>query len=253
MQRFIFLMFLFWIGCVPISRSEPRGIQGASSELVSDRNSLSRVESRTRNAAVKISDLAGSGYGSGTYVRFEGHDVIFTAAHVVTGETQLKVSGRAGESVIGVPIYVNESRDFAILSVPQIHSRTPIVFRTSRQTRGELVGRSVTYSGFPGGYDLLTIRGAISGMELESEMLIMHSYAWMGASGSGVFDQRGNIVGILVAVDIGYFRVPQIVEDVVWVTPISEIDLDAVRSEILKINTDSSSEQSSPTAQSSEN
>ena len=238
MQRFLFLIFLFWLGCVPEARSVPPGIQGTSSELVSDRSSLSRVEERVRNSAVKISDSTGSGYGSGTYIKFEGHSVVFTAAHVVRDETQLVVRGRGGETVTGVPVYIDEARDFAILSVPSINSREPMIFKASRHTRGELVGREVTYTGFPGGYDLLTIRGAISGIDLESGMLIMHSYTWMGASGSGVFDQRGNIVGILVAVDIGYFRVPQIVEDVVWVTPISGIDLDAVRAAIEKINQD---------------
>ena len=234
MQRFLFLMFLFWGGCVPEAQSVPPGIQGTSSELVSDRSSLTRVEARVRNSAVKISDSSGSGYGSGTYIKFEGHDVVFTAAHVVRDATQLKVRGRAGETVTGIPIYVDADKDFAILSVPPISSREPIVFKSSRLVRGELVGREVTYTGFPGGYDLLTIRGAISGVDLESGMLIMHSYTWMGASGSGVFDQRGHIIGILVAVDIGYFRVPQIVEDVVWVTPISGIDLDAARAALEK-------------------
>ena len=48
----------------------------------------------------------------------------------------------------------------------------------------------------------------------------------MGASGSCVFTLDGKLVGVLVAVDVGRYDGRQIVEDIVWLTPISEIDID---------------------------
>ncbi len=57
----------------------------------------------------------------------------------------------------------------------------------------------------------------------------MHSYAWMGASGSCVFALDGRLIGVLVAVDVGRYDGMQIVEDIVWLTPISEIDMAEIK------------------------
>ena len=58
--------------------------------------------------------------------------------------------------------------------------------------------------------------------------MILHSYAWSGASGSAVLDRKGRIVGVLSAVDIGYAfgAIPQIVEDVVIVVPIHRLKIE---------------------------
>ena len=70
--------------------------------------------------------------------------------------------------------------------------------------------------------------GRIAGKAEDS--LIMHSYAWMGSSGSVVVDMKGRIVGVLTAVDVGMFYTPQIIEDVVWISSIEKVNDDDLRS-----------------------
>ena len=60
----------------------------------------------------------------------------------------------------------------------------------------------------------------------EEGNLVMHSYAWPGSSGSGVFDMRGRFLGVVRAVDVGvwsYQMPPQLVEDMVWIAPAWDI------------------------------
>jgi hypothetical protein len=75
----------------------------------------------------------------------------------------------------------------------------------------------------------MTIYGTVAGIE-QNNNIIMHSYAWMGASGSGVFDERGRLVGILRAVDVsrGPWG-PSIVEDIVWVAPLNELNIEKIQ------------------------
>ena len=49
-------------------------------------------------------------------------------------------------------------------------------------------------------------------------------FGWFGSSGSGVFDKRGRLVGIVSGIDVGNFgrRIP--LESIVWVAPLSKID-----------------------------
>ena len=82
----------------------------------------------------------------------------------------------------------------------------------------------MTYTGFPAHHDLLTIDGTIASEE--DGNLVMHSYAWPGSSGSGVFDMRGRFLGVVKAVDIGIWSrmvPPQLVEDMVWIAPAWDI------------------------------
>jgi len=196
--------------------------------------SLTRVEQRSRDAAVKVKTLFG--YGSGTYTTIAGSRVVLTAAHVVDGENTVEILGRAGETVPGRVVYRDAPNDFAVISVPEMQTRSPMEFKIARRFSGDnIIGRRVCYTGFPNHHDLLTIRGSIAGNE--RGYVILQTYAWMGASGSGVFDTSGNYVGTLVAVDLGRYRgMSQIVESVVWVVPIQNIDMAAVRSALRRNN-----------------
>ena len=69
----------------------------------------------------------------------------------------------------------------------------------------------------------MTVKGYVSGFS--GSDIVLHSYAWSGASGSVVLDDRGRIVGVLTAVSIGYGfgYAPQIIEDLVIITPIQSL------------------------------
>ena len=200
------------------SSSSTSGVT-ASIEAVS----LNRSEARVRAASVVVRDHISGGYGSGTLFKMKGKNVIITAAHVVDGRQYMQILGRANESVMGKVIYVDRRYDFAMITVPDMISVKPLKFK---QYKGKLVGTEVAYTGHPAHHELLTVRGRIAGVDNPSKMILMHSYAWMGASGSCVFTLDGKLVGVLVAVDVGRYDGRQIVEDIVWLTPISEIDID---------------------------
>jgi len=192
-----------------------------------------------RDAAVRISDDNAMVFGSGSYIKYAGRDLIVTAAHVVRNSSTMLVYERDGlDPVVGHTVYVDAQNDmaFLLLDAP-MQSRDPIRVNLKRPKRLE-AGDSVVYTGFPNRYDLLTIFGNVAGFTA-ADNYVVHSYAWMGASGSGVYSRRGHLIGVLVAIDVARnpldrFGVapPQLIEDVVHVIPIWKVDRDILMTNI---------------------
>ena len=159
-------------------------------------------EARSREGAVSIDVLTVSvalGSGSGAYVRYKGHDFVLTAAHVVDDAMIALVTAR-GQVEEAKILLVDHARDFAVLQVPKLENVKPI--RLSSPSLSSLtIGEELVYTGFPNRFGPLTIRGNISAF-YGSDVLIMQSYAWSGASGSLVLDRQGNIVGVLTAIEL---------------------------------------------------
>jgi len=187
------------------------------------------AKSKSRNSAVRLrvkdrnGDTAG---GSGTFFRLKEHSIVITAAHLFrNGQGELFASEGTiispQEKVIGTLVYYDSRRDIAVFAVPHLESRTPANFSRSKRYR---VGTEVVYSGFPGSNNLLTFIGILSGRGYNSN-LAMQSFAWGGSSGSGVFDSRGDFVGVLVSIMIGRAHPhSQLVPDVVYIAPALGID-----------------------------
>lgn len=203
----------------------PDELEGAAADL----HYVSSVRAESRDSAVRV--VSPSGQGSGTYAKVGRHYIVITAQHVVDGEALLIVEGRNGEFVYGLPILNGTNTDVSILLVPEMNSRAAVDYNPRKRPKNieRIIGQTLTYSGFPSRHDLLTIQGQVAGYERGH--VIMHSYAWPGSSGSGVFDSRGRLIGVVSAVDIGvwsYFAPPQLVEDIVWVAPVWDITEDAI-------------------------
>jgi V8-like Glu-specific endopeptidase len=234
MRPLIFALFTALLAIVPASGKEI--YHGTSSEIAVELSSLTRVETKARNAAVRVKTA--EGYGSGTYVIIADKRAIITAAHVVLHEgkvsSKIIIHGRAGENVPGRVVYIDLDNDFAVIIVKQLSTREPIKIKKTSRSMRSLIGESITYTGFPNNHDLMTIRGSIAGSE--DGFLLLQSYTWMGASGSGVFDNSGNFIGILTAVDVGMAYYPQVVESVVWVIPLSNIEMRSVESIVQRAN-----------------
>jgi|TARA_R110002020_G_scaffold67820_10_gene177962 S1-C subfamily serine protease len=190
-------------------------------------SSLNRYETISRKSAVKIETPLGS--GSGTYFNFERRYVVITAAHVIGDFEEVTILGRGEEKVKAKPILIDQDNDFAVL-LPEspLKTRNPAKFKISKKSAEDLVGKSIFYTGFPSLHDLLTLKGSVSGTS--NGYLILQSYAWKGASGSGVFDSNGNFVGVLTGVDIGQFDgVYHLIPSIVWIVPINKIDQDNLK------------------------
>lgn len=208
-------------------RDSPGAVLG-----VIDAINLTLTVKRTRQAAVKVRSLLYSGHGSGTYMVAYGRRVVATAAHVVRNESTMLIEGRDGEVVIGKVVFVDHKVDLAFLVVPEIETRTAIRYRPESKYDERLVGKSLTYTGFPSQHDLLTIRGYIAA--LENNMIVSNMFGWFGSSGSGVFDQSGRYLGCVSGLDVGRFGqgVRILLEDIVWVAPISQIDQELLKARI---------------------
>ena len=202
-----------------------------SARQILDVSNLSLMEQRARSAAVKVESLLGSGHGSGTYMIAYGQRVVVTAAHVVEGSTTMRIVGRNNESVVGRVVFRDDSADIAFLVVPEIKTRTAIRYRPQMFYDERLLGTKLTYTGFPSHHDLLTIRGYIAA--LERSYVVTNMFGWFGSSGSGVFDHRGRLVGVVSGIDVGRYIIPLPLEDIVWVAPMSTIDHQMLRVRIL--------------------
>ena len=228
---FLFLVCFFISSPAQSDYTDHTGISAIGSGeavVVHDSTSLTRADRKVRESAVKISSPDGFIYGSGSYFTHEGNHIVVTAAHVVREAATMIVIGRDGERVFGSVVYSDEARDVAILRVPNMRTRTPMALSFSDTSMEKIIGCSVVYTGFPGGHDLVTIKGSIAGIVPERNFILMHGYAWMGASGSGVFDKKGNLVGVLSAVSVGSHFDLQIIEDMVWISPVTQIDQEAL-------------------------
>jgi len=181
---------------------------------------LTSVARNSRASAVYISVVKNNGnqgMGSGTYGIYKGYPVIITAAHVVSDCSTIIVSSYNGEMEAGRVAYLDEEADLAVLYVEPMRSMPQQRFKFIGPKR-DLIGKDVVYSGNPNRVGLLTIYGNVAGYSYNR--IILHSYAWMGASGSGVYDKHGNLVGVVSAISIGRWIMPQLIEDVVYVAPI---------------------------------
>ena len=248
-KNFIIIASLLLVSCtgpvLPNSNSNlnPDIIQ--TQRTVEVRNSIGRVlevidavnltltEKRTRQAAVKVRSLLQGGHGSGTYMVAYGRRIVATAAHVVRNESIMLVEGRDGEVAIGKVVFVDYRVDIAFMVVPEIETRTAVRYRPELKYDERLVGKILTYTGFPSHHDLLTIRGYVAA--LEHSMIVSNMFGWFGSSGSGVFDQSGRYLGCVSGIDVGRFggggRIP--LEEIVWVAPISQIDHELLKVRIL--------------------
>tara|TARA_Y100001938_G_scaffold148296_1_gene231562 strand:- start:11352 stop:12161 length:810 start_codon:yes stop_codon:yes gene_type:complete len=182
----------------------------------------------SRKAAVRVQIDYGSALisGSGTYFKYKGGHMVVTAAHLFAlgGGNVLHdkaVITTPNEQVMGRLVYIDKITDIAIFDVPKLPSRKAATFTRAKSYP---IGGKVFYSGFPGANNLLTFTGTLSGDGYGTD-IAMHSFAYGGSSGSGVFDENGQFVGVVVSIMVGRgFIGPQLVGSVVYVAPATLID-----------------------------
>ena len=187
---------------------------------------MSETEVKVRNAAVRVTTARGA-HGSGSLIQYKDLQLVLTAQHIaddVIGTRYRVVHNN--EARAGVLIYANDNHDLAVLWIEQPWPRG-IALKWNPTADVVAVGTRITYSGFPATHSLMTYRGRVAGYELGRDgttHILLHTYGYFGCSGSVIYNAQGEIIGILWGIDRG--RQESIVEDMVWVSPIQNLNLD---------------------------
>ena len=79
------------------------------------------------------------------------------------------------------------------------------------------------------------LRSAAMWPQSKESHLVTNMFGWFGSSGSGVFDNHGRYMGCVSGIDVGTIgfgqRIP--LESIVWVAPVSMLDLELMKIRIL--------------------
>ena len=151
--------------------------------------------------------------------------LVLTAQHVADGPLGATyLLKNESEGKLGILIHSDPLNDIALLYVPSdFENAKPLRWKTKRNIAD--VGEDITYSGYPSWHSLLSFRGSIAGYELipgRGQQIILQTYGYFGSSGSVIYDQDYNIVGVLWGVDVQRDGVH---ENIVWVSPIQNLNI----------------------------
>ena len=207
---------------------------GGDFQTISIEDGLDRNERRVREAAVKVTD--GRGHGSGGIVQYYDLQLVLTAQHVADGRiggNYFVINGATMERAILV--YSDPVHDIAVLYLAEGNQLEGRGLRYSPTSDMSEIGTGITYSGHPSWHSLMTYRGHIAGLEFidgRGPQLMLNTYGWFGCSGSVIYNNSGNIVGVLWGVDIETRPDYQVQENMIWVSPIQNIDMSLAISEL---------------------
>ena len=145
-------------------------------------------------------------YGSGVIVKLDQESsFILTNYHVVEGGFSFRVKNSKGSNYKAHLIYSDKKQDLSLLKVKALDLGEPVNIDTAGNLK---VGDEVYIVGNPKGYSGTFWKAYVSYLgrgtkDLKNLIQLGGIYLEDGSSGAGVFDSRGNLVGILVARDGG--------------------------------------------------
>jgi S1-C subfamily serine protease len=182
------------------------------------------------DSVVRIFSISDDSIGlsslTGTYFEHDGVYYVLTSAHGILGDCSRVMIIHMEEQVSCEKItIIDRTTDYAVIKTQEMKTRKPLNLRKSLpniKNSYKLLDK-VYYTGYPNSIGPTTWTGTIAGTS--GDYLILQSYAWSGSSGSGVFDERGKLIGIVMALDVGKTAMgTQVLENFVIVVPIWRID-----------------------------
>ena len=208
-------------------RELPATALNADYQTLPIKSGMSRVEKNVREAAVKVSRLDG-GHGSGSLINYKGSQFVVTAQHVANGPLgSVYAIEKRAHSKMAILVHGDPLNDIAVLWLPEHEEYDDVRPMPWKPVENlPTVGTRINYSGHPSSHALLSFRGAVAGYETHPQagiQIILNVFGWFGSSGSVIYNESGRIVGVLWGVDVDYYR-QQVNEDIVWVSPIQNLD-----------------------------
>ena len=208
-----------------------------SAENVDKKALLHDAAVASRLSAVKVLSISTEEIqiltSSGTYVSLDDRYFILTTAHGINKDCKfikfIPAAGNGDHVDCQQIIVINSYMDYAIIEVEKIGGSRPIhidrevpdnrEWATSFAALNELV-----YSGYPNNMVIVTVEWKVMSYA-HGDIVFLHSYGWSGASGSGVFNQNGQLVGYISALLVGESEHGiDVLEDVVIVVPLFNIN-----------------------------
>lgn len=211
--------------------------QNQNHEIIQVSQNLTRSETRTikmsAESVVRVLSRNSSGIASlsGTVLSYGDQIFVLTASHGINENCKDTVvwTGSDNLQICEELVVIDRELDYAILRISDYGETTPVnlqrVLPSERQrSLVYSLQNKLFYTGFPNGAGPVTVAGRIIGFRAEN-YFFMHSYAWAGSSGSGVFTYDGKLIGVVIALDIGMTMFgPDVLEDMVIVLPVYKID-----------------------------
>jgi len=193
---------------------------------------------RSRKSAVQLMsvDLTDGGISSssGTYITYKDNYFVLTTSHGIGGLcafTHIVIEDRLHDCVKFV--LEDSQTDYIVIQVNEIPERIPVQITSHTPHRDEWIRdlstqNTIYYTGYPNNGGPYTFDGRIVAYS-EPEALFIDSYGWSGSSGAGVFSSSGNLIGWIMALEVGETRFGrQVLENFIWVIPLFKVDWDAV-------------------------
>ena len=157
------------------------------------RLSTSEISRRASSSVVRIT--AGGGFGSGVVLDATG--VLVTNLEVLRGQAQVSITVSNGDVYDDVTVVdIDERRDLVLLKI-KAFNLTPATIGDSEQVQ---VGEKVVLIGSAQGLDLTVNQGVISASRDSGEgyqLFQTSAAASPGTSGGGMFNQYGELIGIV--------------------------------------------------------
>ena len=166
------------------------------------------------------------GKASGNYFKYRGHRFILTAAHVALAPNHIKIYAKERYGVGSYEtkiVFVDAETDLAVVVLEEeMDTVVPINWRRKDYWKID-VGDKLYYTGHPMDMEYMSFNGSVS--KVYSNMLIIQGWAYMGSSGSAVFDPDGRVVGVVSAIRGDWSGiVPQMLPSVVLLAPLTNLN-----------------------------